>query len=140
MQRAIFIAACVVAVLYTLTAMGSVAVLPLSEVAGETLAGVARATMPAVLSTVFLLATPIGAMGSTINSLFASYAVPFEKAADNGWLPKFLTRKNKFGTPYLITTYLFVLGISPVLLGFDITGVVMNITVMTAASKFMLPH
>ncbi|MBT5185182.1 MAG: amino acid permease, partial [Kordiimonadaceae bacterium] len=60
---------------------------------------------------------------TSLNAIFAWCTRGLYMAAEDGWLPKGLAVKNKFGTPYIFLTLFFLVGIAPILTGLSLSYV-----------------
>lgn len=107
----------VVTVLYTGIAIVECGVLPLDQVAGQTLAVVAQKLMPAPLYVVFMIGGPIMALTTTINSSFPVTVLPLQRAAADGFLPRFIGRTNRFGSAWVLMTICYIFAMAPLLFG-----------------------
>lgn len=151
----------VVAVIYALVGFVGAGVLPVEEVAGQNLTVVASVVMPK-FAYVFFVACGAGlALVSPINGQLATGPRPVMQMCDDGWLPRKLATLNKNGSPWVIQTWLYVMGalatfanlsvstlVSLSIVAGGFISVCMNLCVMRlpvvcpeewAASKFKLP-
>ena len=74
----------IVTLLYTGIAIVECGVLPINQVAGQTLSVLAQKLMPAPLYVVFMIGGPIMALTTTINSSFPVTVEPIRRAASYG--------------------------------------------------------
>ena len=123
------LSALVVLLMYTGVAVVDVGVLPLSEVAGKPLTVVAKEVLPGVLYYIFIFGGVIMALTTSINASFGILSREIETGITDGWLPKGLAKRNRFGTPTYILTYIFLASTIPILTGFDVQKV-MNIMLL----------
>ena len=141
---AIFGTTLIIAVLYVGVAIVAATVLPHDTVAFQPLTFVAREIMSTPLFVFFMIAGPFMVLATTTNSMYAMYTEPLYKATCTGWLPKSLGKTNRFGTPWIITTIIYLCTLIPVVLQWD-TGTITNavllvdlglgILMMTALAK-----
>ena len=124
--KAILITTGIIFVIYTCVGFVTCNTLPLSEVSGQNLAVVAREIMPEPLYYAFIVGGPIMALFTTINSNFAIYGTPWMKMIQDGWFPEKLAKTNRHGIPYILYTFIYVLGIIPLLLGIPLGTIVDN--------------
>lgn len=117
----------IIMVLYVGIALVNTGVLPIGQTANQPLTVVAKTILPGPLFYIFMVGGPLMALATTLNSCMSGFAMPFIQAARDGWLPKFVANKNRFGSPYVILTILFGIGLIPVLLGFNIRTITNNI-------------
>lgn len=121
-------------------------VLPVAEVAGQPLTYVAKTIFPGALFVVFIVGGPIMALATSTNSGFMALSAPVHGAIRNGWLPEGLAKTNKYGAPYIIYTIMYVIALSPLVLGISLsaltayTVLTMRITsIMVILSAFYIP-
>lgn len=111
-----------VGMLYILIAIPAAGVLPISKVAGEPLSTVAKAFMPHGLWLFFILGGAMIALVSTMNAQLLWGTKGLLAACDDGWIPKWLGAVNKrFGTPHVLLTILFLVGLVPAVAHIDIS-------------------
>lgn len=83
----------------------------------------ARKDIPFVL----LLCVP------TLNSSFAYNSITIGQSCDDGWLPKSFGKKNKSGARPYILTFMYVVGIIPIVFGLSITTITNMVQLITSA-------
>lgn len=111
----------VVGVLYIVIAIPAAGVLPLDMVAGQPLSVVAEQFMPRGMWLYFVLGGAMVALISTLNAQLLWGTKGLVAAIDDGWLPRRVGAVNRrFGTPHILLTVLYVIGILPAVVGFDI--------------------
>lgn len=123
---AMIITAGILFILYSSIAMVASGVLPIGEVAGKPLTAVAKAIMPLPLYYAFVIGGPLMAIATTLNSSFTVFSRPFHQMTDDGWFPQGLARTNKFGSPYLILTLVYIVAIAPIIFGLSIQVITTN--------------
>jgi APA family basic amino acid/polyamine antiporter len=123
---AMIITAGILLILYSAIALVDSGVLPIAEVAGKPLTEVARQIMPLPLYYAFVIGGPLMAIATTLNSSFTVFSRPFHQMTDDGWFPRGLARTNRFGSPYLILTIIYIIAIAPIILGFSIQMITTN--------------
>lgn len=106
-----------VTLLYMTIAVIATGVLPLELVAGETLAFVAREIFPPGLYVFFVVGGVMIALVTTLNSIFAWCTKGLFMATQDGWLPHSVAVRNKFGTPYILLTLFYIVGMMPIVTG-----------------------
>lgn len=121
---AIFAAGLVILVLYSGIAIVECGVLPIDQVAGQTLAVVAQRIMPPQLYIVFMIGGPIMALTTTINSSFSIAVEPIRRAAADGFLPRVFGKCNRHGSPYLLMIICYAFAIAPLLFGINFQSLV----------------
>ena len=114
-----------VAVFYFLIAVVTGGIIPVAQVAGKNLGVVAETFMPQPVYLFFMIGGALFALGTTLNANLAAIPYPWVKMAEDGWLPKILTKRDsKFGYPYVLMGIIFVIGaILPVVFGLDIATI-----------------
>ncbi|WP_438333623.1 APC family permease [Edwardsiella tarda] len=125
---AIIISTLLVAVLYGAIAFVAAGVLPVKEVANQSLAKVAKHILPNSLYLFFMVCGAMFALMSTLNATFASATKPVLQACVDGWFPKRLGYIHpKYKTPMVLLTIFYFIGLVPILIGFDI-GILGSLT------------
>ncbi|WP_010253397.1 APC family permease [Treponema primitia] len=123
---AMLITAGIILILYSVIALVAAGVLPIDEVAGKPLTAVAQRIMPLPLYYAFVVGGPLMAIATTLNSSFTVFARPFHQMTDDGWFPRGLARTNRFGSPFLILTIIYLIAILPIICGFSIQMITTN--------------
>ena len=109
-------------VLYVGVAMAGVGVMRVEEYGDSTtLVFAAQKIFPPVLFYIFIIGGPIMALLSTLNSSFAYNAITIGQSCDDGWLPAAFGKKNKNGARVWILTFMYVVGMIPIIAGLSIT-------------------
>jgi len=114
-----------VAVIYALIGIVAVGVLPIDQVAGQSLVLVAKAVLPKPLYVFFIVGGGMFAVASTLNATFTWCTKGLLIASKEGWLPKKAASLTKRGTPWVLLTVFYVVGAVPVLTGIDIATIAM---------------
>jgi Gamma-aminobutyrate permease and related permeases len=112
-----------VAALYALMACVAVGVLPIEATANQPLTAVANKILPTGIFYLFIPCSAMGASASTMNSMLSWVSKAFLVACEDGLLPKSLATVSKRGVPYKILTIFFLVGLLPLLAGWDISFV-----------------
>lgn len=114
----------IVGVFYAFLGLVASGVLPWTQVANKNLSEVARAILPGPLYTYFIIGGALFAIATTLNSVFGWVTKPLLAAAADGYLPSVLSKVNKrFGTPHVLLTMFYLIGIVPVLTGISLQTV-----------------
>lgn len=129
MPKAMFITAVIILFLYPLMTLINVNTLPWEATVGKTMVGTAQALLPPVLFIFFVICGPFLSVTTTLNAGFMALARPFEAAADIGWLPRIITKKNKHGAPVGVMCILLFMSVVPVLVFKNIL-VIANATIL----------
>lgn len=111
-----------VAVLYAIISVVSAGVLPVSEVAGQSLSLVANFVLPKAAYAFFMVGGAMFALISTMNAQYAWATKPIMQACDDGWLPEKLAYLHpKYKTPIILITILYVIAVISIISGLDIS-------------------
>ena len=135
--RAVILCGLSLIVLYCGVAIAAACSVPMDQIAGQPLTVVALHNLPGPLYVLFMIGGPIMALMTTLNAVIPSNCFPVMIACEDNWLPKSLGRKNKHGAPWIIMTINYILGVTPILLGFSITTITKNITLLTSMLSFI---
>lgn len=135
--RAVILCGLSLIVLYCGVSVAAACSVPMDQIAGQPLTLVAQHNLPGPLYVLFMIGGPIMALMTTLNAVIPSNCFPVMIACEDNWLPKALGRKNKHGAPWIVMTINYILGVTPILLGFSITTITKNITLLTSMLSFM---
>lgn len=125
-------------VLYVGVAIAAVGSTSLAEFGDSTtLVTAAQNLLPGPLFYVFIIGGPIMALLSTLNSSFAYSSITIGQSCIDGWLPKKFGDLNKYGSRKYILTFIYLMGMTPILLGFNISTITNQIQLLGAAFGFM---
>lgn len=125
LPRAMIISTVFVAVIYAFIGVVAAGVLPIEEVAGESLVKVAQAIFPPALFAFFIVGGGMFAVASTLNATFTWCTKGLLIAAEEGWLPKKAATVGKRGTPWVLLTIFYIIGAVPILTGISLDTVAM---------------
>ena len=126
LPRAIIYATLLAAVFFALVSVVAVGILPVEQTAGKPLAEVAKAILPPVVYTAFIVGAGLFALATSINSTFSWATKSVLIACEDGWLPKGIAVVNKrFNTPHILLTFLLLFGAMPILAGKDLRYIIM---------------
>lgn len=120
LPRAMIGSTAVVAIIYAFIGVVAVGVLPIDEVAGESLVLVAQEIFPKPVYIFFIVGGGMFAVASTLNATFTWCTKGLLIAAEEGWLPKKAAAISKRGTPWVLLTIFYIIGAVPILTGLDI--------------------
>ncbi len=104
--------------------------LPPAEMAGKPMTYAAQHILPGVLFPAFLLLGPVLALCSGLNAGMASVAAPVLGAVRDGWLPEAVGKSNRYGSPWIIYTAMWLICVIPLILGVSLKTFIAY-TVMT---------
>lgn len=127
-----------VSILYTLLGITASGTVPLEQAAGQPLTVSAAAVFSnfTPLYWLFLTGVCLGALITTLNSSFVWYSNSLLAGCEDGWLPKKLAVKNKYGVPWLLMTVFYLFAAIPALAGMDLTElsrIAISLTILSAA-------
>lgn len=125
---ALLLAVPTLVVLYVGVALAGTGVMSVEEYGDSTtLVFAAQRIFPMPLFYAFIIGGPIMALLSTLNSSFAYNAITIGQSCDDGWLPSAFGKKNNRGARVWILTFMYILGMIPIVFGMSIT-VITNMT------------
>lgn len=144
----IFISSGIVALLYIGIGIVATGVLPISEVAGESLSDVARTILPNPLFLFFIIGGAMFALASTLNVTFSWVTRGMLVACRDGWLPSSFGAVNRrYGTPHWLLTFYYLLGVIPIVTGVSLTtisqlgvGILLISSIFPVLSAVQLPR
>lgn len=123
LPRAMIGSTVIVAVIYAFIGIVAVGVLPVDQVAGESLIQVAKAIFPTPVYVFFIVGGGMFAVASTLNATFTWCTKGLLIAAEEGWLPRKAAAINRKGTPWVLLTVFYIVGAVPILMGLDLTTI-----------------
>ena len=109
-----------VGILYAFIGVVASGVLPVDQVAGESLLKVAQVIFPTPLFYFFIIGGGMFAVASTLNATFTWCTKGLLIATEEGWFPEKAAAINKHGTPWVLLTVFYIIGIVPILTGLDL--------------------
>ncbi|WP_369281973.1 APC family permease [Oscillibacter sp. GMB15532] len=125
-------------ILYVGVAMAGVGVMSVSEYgASTTLVFAAQRIFPSWLFYFFIIGGPIMALLSTLNSSFAYNAITIGQSCDDGWLPSAFGKQNSKGSRIYILTFMYLIGIIPIVFGLSITVITNMVQIFTSFFAFL---
>ncbi len=109
-----------IAVLYSIMSIVASGILPVEMVAGQPLSLVAAEILPQPLYIFFIVGGALFAILTTLNSQVGWITKPLLQGCADGWLPSWLGKINdKFRTPHVMLIVLYLIGLIPIVSGFD---------------------
>lgn len=120
LPRAMIGSTLIVAVIYAFIGVVAVGVLPVEQVAGESLVQVAQAVLPTPLFIFFIVGGGMFAVASTLNATFTWCTKGLLIAAEEGWLPSKAASISKRGTPWVLLTIFYLVGLVPIVTGLSL--------------------
>ncbi|MDO5416359.1 MAG: APC family permease [Lachnospiraceae bacterium] len=112
-------------------------VLPIEQMAGKPLTVVANVIWNPFMFVLFMVGGPFMALTSTMNSAYGNNCFPVAQSAKDGWLPKWVAKQNGRGAYYVILTIIWVIGLIPLLTGFDINSITRTLSIFFAGLSFL---
>lgn len=125
LPKSMIVSLILVMICYVGIAIPSVGVMPLDEVAGETITMQARVILKDPLFALFIIGGPLMAIITTLNADYALFRIPVERASEMGFLPKSWSKRNKYGVPWKMNIVLYIISILPVVTGISYTTLLM---------------
>ena len=114
----------VIAVLFALIGIVASGILPLEQVANQTLGVIARHFLSTPEYLLFMIGGALCATATTLNGLIGSVTKPLVMLSYDGWLPKTLGDLHpKYKTPYKYLLVYYVITMLPLFLGIDISAI-----------------
>lgn len=138
LPRAFCIIPLLLVVIYCSVGFAMSNVLPVEQTANQTLVAVAGVLFSPAVTTLFVVAGPVMALSTTMNSSFSIFERPLNQVTDDGWLPAALGKKNKYGVAYIYMTIIYLIGILPMVSGLDIATIVSNTTFVSSILNILL--
>lgn len=120
LPRAMIGSTVIVAVIYAFIGVVAAGVLPIDQVAGESLSLVAKAIFPKPFYIFFIVGGGMFAVASTLNASFTWVTKGLLIASEEGWLPKKAAYIGKRGTPVVLLTVFYIIGAVPILTGLSL--------------------
>ncbi len=111
-------------IVYVAMAVVSSGVLPIEVVANQPLTYVAQEILPYPLFVFFMIAGPMMALATSLNSGYIYNAEPLVVAVNDGWLSKKVAATNKRGAYWVIYLLMYLAMMIPMALGWDIATIV----------------
>ena len=127
-------------IVYCGVAIVGTCTLPLDQVVNKPLTDVALHILPKPLFIFFMIGGPIMALLTTMNSSMAYYAIPIQQSCTDGWFPKSFASKNRFGVSWKIMTVIYLVGLLPLILNFNVTTITKNIMLLNSVMSFLYSY
>ena len=113
-----------IAILFALMGIVCSGILPLDQVANQTLGVIANHFLTRPEYIFFMVGGALCASATTLNGLVGSVAIPLVMLSHDGWLPKTLGDLHpKYKTPYKYLLVYYIITMLPLFLGVDISAV-----------------
>ena len=130
MPFAMILSAISITILYCLAAIADTGVLPIETVANQPLSTAASQLLPYPLFLLFVVGGAVFALATTLNAVFGSFSYVYMQGVRDGWFPKSISKINRYGHPWILLTFSYIVALLPILLNFDIGIVVNNIILL----------
>ena len=88
-------------------------VAPIEEVAGQPMTYQAQLIYPGNTYVIFVVGGALLAIITTINSNYQRYWSSIIRGVDEGWLPAFMGKRNKRGTPWVLMVLFWLMALIP---------------------------
>ena len=116
------VVALVMIVVFGFFAVIAMGIVPPAEL-GYTLVSVARMIMPGWLFILWVITVPIMLLLTTLNAVMFQWTNNLVKICEEGWFPKELAKRNKYGSPWRLLTLVYFICIGPVIFGISVAQV-----------------
>ncbi|BEH98214.1 APC family permease [Edwardsiella ictaluri] len=137
----IIISTLAVALLYALLCSVAAGVLPLTQVAGQSLLLVAEAILPRPLFIYFVICGAIFALATTLNAKISTCTKPILQAGDDGWFPRQLAYLHpQYKTPVYLLVILYLIGLLPILFDFSMGAIASSVVLLAYSFKIVLAY
>ncbi|WP_117233618.1 APC family permease [Vibrio maerlii] len=138
--KAILTVTAIATVLFACIGLAGSGVLPYEQVANKPMTYAAETIFGNEAGVLFfVIGGALMALATTMNSSYMWYCNTMIKGCEDGWFPTFLAKKNRFGTPYILLTIFWLMGVAPVIAGMDI-GVLVRVATGLALLFFAIPN
>lgn len=125
-------------ILYAAMSAVAAGVLPIEQVADKPLTDVARIILPKPLFYFFIFGGALFALATTLNAQLGWASRSPIIACEDGWFPKSIGIVNeKYGTPIIILTLLYIVGLTPIVLGWTL-GTIARLSTGISSLQYLL--
>ncbi|MGL5123314.1 MAG: APC family permease [Fusobacteriaceae bacterium] len=139
--KVVIISTLLVALLYAIMSTVAAGVLPIQEVANKTLSVVAEKILPRPLFLYFVICGAIFATATTLNAKIGTCTKPVLQACSDGWFPRYLEKLHpKYKTPVYLLGIFYIIGLLPILFGFDIVTIASTVVFLAYSFKIFLAY
>lgn len=136
--KAMVISTVAVGLLYVIIALVAAGVLPIEQTADQPLSIVAESFMPRTVYYLFVIGAALGATASTLNSQMSWVTKPMLVACEDGLLPGSMASVSRNGVPFKWLTFFYIVGMLPLVTGFDLAAVAKFSTANSLVSKIFI--
>lgn len=136
---AVVVSTVAVAVLYALMGIVAAGVLPVEQVANQSLNVVAEAFMPSWAYVFFIVGGAMFGLISTLNAQLASAPKAILQGCVDGWLPEKIGYLHpKYKSPVIILTFFYLIGLLPIFFGLDIEDIASMVSLLVQLSALLM--
>lgn len=96
-------------------------VAPVGEIAGKPMTYQASIIYPGQTFLIFVIGGALLAIVTTINGNYVAYYTGCVRGVEDGWLPTFLAKRNRYGIPWPLHTLFWLMAIIPNIMGMEIS-------------------
>ncbi len=137
----------IAALIYFLLGHVAAGVVPFEQAGSSTLGSVAQQIMPAGLYVFFVVGGAIFALATSLLGGISAISAPIVAGAEDGWLPKSLTKRTQNGCPWVFMLVMYLVAAIPAIFSFSLDTIVsfilvpgMFVNIVTVCLSFKLPH
>lgn len=128
-----------VAGIYAFMSTVAAGVLPVEQVAGKPLTLVAETILPTWLYVFFIVGGAMFALITTLNATVSWVTKPIMQACVDNWFPQSLAKLHpKYNTPYKLLIMFYIVGLIPIITGFDIEYIANFALLLNYAAMFII--
>lgn len=120
----ILITTLVIAVIYGLMAIVSAGVLPVEQVANQSLATVANEIFPYPVYVLFILGGACFAIATSLYGAIAQLRYPIVSTIEDGWFPQVFAKSTKDGYPWVVMLIMYIIAVVPIITGMGLDTIV----------------
>jgi len=126
-------------ILYAAMSAVAAGVLPIQQVANKPLTDVARIILPRPLFYFFIIGGALFALATTLNAQLGWASRSPIIACEDGWLPKPIGKvTEKYGTPIYMLTILYLVGLTPIVVGWTLKTVASLSTALSSLQYLLV--
>lgn len=96
-------------------------VAPVSEIAGQPMTYQSTMIYPGQTYLIFVIGGALLAIVTTINGNYVAYYTGCIRGVEDGWLPTFLAKRNRYDIPWPLHTLFWLMAIIPNIMGMEIS-------------------
>lgn len=115
--------------IYVFLGFASTHCMSYSQISNQNMGYVAQIIMPDALYKFFVIGGALFALATTMLGGIGAMKWPIFRSAQDGWLPKVMTKTTKSGFPWVVMLVMYLVAVIPIIGGFTLDSVVALITV-----------